>query len=50
MSHRKFRRYPRDSPQAAGRILATAVLANGEPLLYGHDFEVRPRRGIAATG
>lgn len=25
-----FRRYPRNSPQAAGRILATALLANGD--------------------
>lgn len=26
----RFRRYPRNSPQAAGRLLAVALLANGE--------------------
>jgi len=30
MIHPTFRRYPRNSPQAAGRILATALLANGD--------------------
>lgn len=30
MNHLNFRRYPRNSPQAAGRILATALLANGD--------------------
>jgi hypothetical protein len=30
MNHKNFRRYPRNSPQAAGRILATALLANGD--------------------
>lgn len=30
MNHPVFRHYPRNSPQAAGRILATALLANGD--------------------
>lgn len=30
MTKPDFRRYPRNSPQAAGRILATALLANGD--------------------
>ncbi len=30
MTPLNFRRYPRNSPQAAGRILATALLANGD--------------------
>jgi uncharacterized tellurite resistance protein B-like protein len=30
MTSLNFRRYPRNSPQAAGRILATALLANGD--------------------
>jgi hypothetical protein len=30
MNHQNFRRYPRNSPQAAGRILAIALLANGD--------------------
>lgn len=30
MTPTPFRRYPRNSPQAAGRILAVALLANGE--------------------
>jgi hypothetical protein len=30
MTPSTFRRYPRNSPQAAGRILATALLANGD--------------------
>ena len=32
MNHPVFRHYPRNSPQAAGRILATALLANGDML------------------
>ena len=30
MTPLNFRCYPRNSPQAAGRILATALLANGD--------------------
>lgn len=30
MTTLNFRRYPRNSPQAAGRIVATALLANGD--------------------
>src|SRR5690349_4087828 len=30
MTQASFRRYPRNSPQAAGRILAMALLANGD--------------------
>ncbi len=30
MTEASFRRYPRNSPQAAGRILAMALLANGD--------------------
>jgi uncharacterized tellurite resistance protein B-like protein len=30
MTDTSYRRYPRNSPQAAGRILITAVLANGD--------------------
>jgi hypothetical protein len=43
MNHRKFRRYPRNSPQAAGRILATALLANG-------DIKASEWRRLADTG
>jgi hypothetical protein len=58
-----LRPYPRNSPEAAARIVALAPIANGrikaaeaavpdalhadhallEPVLYGADFEVRPR-------
>ena len=33
MTQLSFRRYPRNSPQAAGRILATALLADGDTKL-----------------
>lgn len=42
MSNTSFRRYPRNSPQAAGRILAMALLANG-------DIKAAERQRLADT-
>jgi hypothetical protein len=51
MTPLNFRRYPRNSPQAAGRIVATAMLAIGDILrarLPGCSSSRRLHSGLRA--